>query len=295
MRGLFIVYRDFYCSSICSDPANLSFISFGLVENPSSRLTNILSQHNLPKPVYILEPFYSIEGRGNIGVKKTLNNLAGVYICINLVNGNMYVGSASFKRMYMRFLGHLYLKAGGSKIVNKAVLKYGLLFLVFVVIETVSDPLGCDKKARLNLEQKYLDQLSPAYNIVKIAGSVLNLKWSLESRERHSLAILSDKERINKIRNLHLGKIVSLETRNLMRNAALNRKFSEKTREKMSMNNAKSVKITAYFKGIAFKNFTSIAEAAEYFFKDRNKRSKIRTALDKNKLLLNKYELKRDI
>ena len=79
-----------------------------------------------------------------------------------------------------------------------------------------------------------------------------------------------------------------------MKNAALNRKFSEETRKKMSMNNAKSVEITAYFNGIVFKKFPSIAEAAEYFFKDRNKRSKIRTALEKNKLLLNKYELKRD-
>lgn len=54
---------------------------------------------------------------------------------------------------------------------------------------------------------------------------------------------------MNEIRNLHLGKIVSIETRDLMKKAALNRKFDEKTRLKMSMNNAKSVKITAYFNG----------------------------------------------
>ena len=62
----------------------------------------------------------------------------------------------------------------------------------------------------------------------------------------------------------------------------------------MSINNAKSIKITAYVNGIVFKTFSSIAEAAEYFFQDRNKRSKIRTALEKNKLLLDKYELKKD-
>jgi len=60
------------------------------------------------------------------------------------------------------------------------------------------------------------------------------------------------------------------------------------------MNNGKSVSITAYLDGIVFKRFSSIADAAEYFFKDRNKRSKVRTALEKNTLILNKYQIKRD-
>ena len=95
------------------------------------------------------------------------------------------------------------------------------------------------------------------------------------------MAVLSDKERINKIRALHLNKIVSRESRDLMSIAAQNRKVSALTRKKMSTNNAKSVNITAYINGIVFKKFASIAQAAEYFFKDRNKRSKIRTALEK--------------
>ena len=183
--------------------------------------------------------------------------------------------------MYARFRSHLYLAASGSIIVNKAVLKYGIENFAFVVIETLSYDLGSDKKAILALEQKYLDQLNPAYNILKIAGSVLNSKWSLAARQRYSLAVLSDKERINKIRALHLNKIVSRESRDLMSIAAQNRKVSALTRKKMSTNNAKSVNITAYINGIVFKKFASIAQAAEYFFKDRNKRSKIRTALEK--------------
>jgi len=79
-----------------------------------------------------------------------------------------------------------------------------------------------------------------------------------------------------------------------MRNAALNRKVSLETRELMSKNNAKSASITAYLNGVVFIKFVSTASAALYFFNDSNQRSKIRTALDKNKLLLGKYELKRD-
>ncbi len=98
----------------------------------------------------------------------------GVYICINLVNGKMYVGSAALNRMFRRFRAHLYLAAGGSKLVNRAVLKYGLINFSFIVIETVSEVQN--KKAILNLEQKYIDNLKPVYSIFKFAGSVLNLK-----------------------------------------------------------------------------------------------------------------------
>lgn len=99
---------------------------------------------------------------------------------------------------------------------------------------------------------------------------------------------------MDSIRTLHLGKVVSPETKSLMRKAALNRKVTLDTRDLMSKNNAKSVSITAYLNGVVFKSLPSSASAALYFFNDSNKRSKIRTALDKNKLLLGKYELKRD-
>lgn len=103
---------------------------------------------------------------------------------------------------------------------------------------------------------------------------------------------------MDSVRNLHLGKVVSLpETRGLMRKAALNRKATlYSTRDLMSKNNAKSVSITAilHLNGVELKKFPSTASAALYFFNDSNKRSKIRTALDKNKLLLGKYEVKTD-
>nr|WUR10627.1 GIY-YIG endonuclease [Elmerina hispida] len=97
-----------------------------------------------------------------------------------------------------------------------------------------------------------------------------------------------------KIKNLNLGKTLSLETRELMKISKLNKKLSKETREKMSKNNSKSVQITAYLNGVVFKKFSSIADAAEFFFNNRKTRSQIRSALEKNKLFLNKYELKKD-
>ena len=36
----------------------------------------------------------------------------------------------------------------------------------------------------LRIEQKYIDLIKPIYNIAKIAGSIFNIKWSLESKLR---------------------------------------------------------------------------------------------------------------
>lgn len=166
-------------------------------------MTKILSSHNLPKPAYILE-----YGGNKEDIKKILNSISGIYICINLLNSKMYVGSASLAGMYRRFRSHMYLAKGGSKLVNRAVEKYGNQNFAFIVIETVSvEKLQC-KKILLTLEQKYMDLLKLKYNILKFAGSVMDLKWSLNSKKRFSLSIRKNKIRMTKFRALQLGKIV---------------------------------------------------------------------------------------
>ena len=53
----------------------------------------------------------------------------------------------------------------------------------------------------------------------------------------------------------------------------------------MSINNNKSKKIIAYFaeSNLVYREFTSIAEAALHFFKDRDRRGPIKYALSQNK------------
>jgi hypothetical protein len=60
----------------------------------------------------------------------------------------------------------------------------------------------------LTLEQKYMDLFKPKYNIWKFAGSVMDLKWSLNSKMRFSLSIRKNQTRMTKFRALQLGKIV---------------------------------------------------------------------------------------
>lgn len=267
--------------SITWDPLSYS-LGFCFVQSPSSRLANILSKHNLPpQPVYILEFSNTPIGTENkLSVKKPLIVLVGhtfvltlkMVTCMLVVRVLRECICGFFFFLNLRILdsviqkkrSHLYLLANGSRVVKNAVLRYGQKNFAFVVIETVANPE--DKRSILSLEQKYIDSLKPSYNILKVAGSVLNLKWSSESKQRHSLGFLSDKTRMDNIRSLHLGKVVSPETKSLMRKAALNRKVTLETRDLMSKNNAKSVSITAYLNGVEFKKFPSTASAALYFF-----------------------------
>jgi hypothetical protein len=84
------------------------------------------------------------------------------------------------------------------------------------------------------MEQKYIDTHAsrlPEYNIAKIAGSLLNTKWSLESklRRRESVQL---KEHLEKLRLIHINRKVSPETKALLKAIALKRKFTDKTKKK---------------------------------------------------------------
>jgi len=100
------------------------------------------------------------------------------------------------------------------------------------------------------------------------------------------------KKHLNKIRLLI--KPVSKETRALLKSIALNKKpITNETRQKMSINNNKSLKIIAYFSdsNVIYREFLSIADAAEHFFNDRDRISPIKYALAKHTKFLDKYYL----
>jgi hypothetical protein len=147
-------------------------VILGFSLKPSSKLNTILKKKNISSYKYILE--YNPENPLNLPIKQTLNSIAGVYLCINLIDEKLYVGSAGINRMYRRYTGHLLNSKGGSILVNRAVKKHGLKNFAFVVIETTPD--GKNVTEILKMEQKYIDTLLPEYNIAKIAGSLLNTK-----------------------------------------------------------------------------------------------------------------------
>lgn len=127
----------------------------------------------------------------------------------NIITGDFYIGSAS-RCLYTRWKDHytlLNINKHHNTHLQNAVNKYGLSSFVFGVIEY------CDSDNCLTLEQKYIDELNPSYNLCRIAGNTTGVKKSLES--------------IQKVVQWHTGRKRSEESRQRMREARKNYKPSE--------------------------------------------------------------------
>lgn len=140
-------------------------------------------------------------------LKKELKDKSGIYIIINKVNLDYYIGSAHVSKFYTRFHNHLYTDNSiGSKVVHKAVKEYGINNFIFAVLEFYPFSNDFDHKELFALETSYISLLLPAYNIFTEARNIggsdnVNLNSS-------KLAEISlSKERkilLQEIRNKHL-------------------------------------------------------------------------------------------
>ena len=188
----------------------------------SERLNSIIKELEL-NPVYIFENLDSENIR-----KQILNetkDLSGIYMIVNKITKDYYIGSASTNRFYARFSNHvIYFR--GSKIVKSAVKKYELKNFAFIVLELYPNVVTKENnKELLDLEDKYLKLLLPNYNILTEAGSSFGYKHTEVDRQKMK-DIYTDVRR-EKIGSLNRGKKFSLQEK------ALNRSpMSDETKEK---------------------------------------------------------------
>lgn len=114
--------------------------------------------------------------------------MVGVYVWVNLNNGKKYIGSSKdIGRRLREYLNPnrltLELRRGESRI-HRAIVKYGYDSFAFKVVEKLDDGRSIDDLK--SVEQKYLDQYTPEYNILKIAGSNRGHIMSPEARKKIS-------------------------------------------------------------------------------------------------------------
>lgn len=182
----------------------------------SARLSKFLKDNNL-------DPFFSYENLDKHEVRKNIlsetRGLSGIYLILNIVTLDYYVGSASTNRLYARFCNHL-MYHKGSKIVKLAVKKYKLSCFAFLVLELFPEIVNKDNNKKLiDLEDIYLKSLLPNYNILTEAGNTFGYKHTemtrLKMKENYS------PERRSLVGNLNKGKKPSSETIEKMRNSAL--------------------------------------------------------------------------
>ena len=212
-----------------------------------------------------LNPVYIFENLFTETIKKQILNetkgLSGIYMILNKITRDYYIGSASTNRFYARFSNHvIYFR--GSKIVKSAVKKYELKNFAFIILELYPNVVTkINNKELLDLEDKYLKLLLPNYKILTEAGSSFGYKHT--EIDRIKLKDIYSEARRERIGNLNKGKILSPETIEKLRAKALNRPpMSEVTKQKcITLFNKKAV-VLYNLNGTVYGKFSSILEAA---------------------------------
>jgi group I intron endonuclease len=189
-------------------------------------------------------------------------NLSGIYLILNKVTLDYYIGSASTGRLHARFTNHLF-NFHGSKVVKNAVKKYGISSFAFIVLELFPEIVNKENnKKLLDLEDFYLKSLLPNYNILTEAGSSFGYKHS-EITRLNMKANYSEERRIA-IGSLNKGKSLSPNTIELIREAALNRTKPIYSTEAIQKMKKKSKAIRVYnMDYTVFGVFSSIIEGSK--------------------------------
>lgn len=203
-------------------------------ENHSKEVVNFLKDNKL-NPIYIYESLHLDFIRKQI-LSET-RGLSGIYLILNKITLDYYIGSASTNKFYTRFYNHL-INLNGSKIVKFAVKKYKLSEFAFLVLELFPEIVNKENnKKLLDLEDFYLKSLLPNYNILTEAGSSFGYKHTevtrIKMKTNYSL------ERRIKIGNLNKGKHLSNETIEKIRDKALKRKIKIPIYSFQAINNMK--------------------------------------------------------
>lgn len=223
----------------------------------SERLKTILEELRL-NPVYVYENLNLEDTR-----KQILNDtrgLSGIYLILNKITKDYYIGSASTNRFNARFTNHL-IYFRGSKILKLAVKKYYLENFAFIVLDLYPNIVTKENnKELLDLEDKYLKLLVPNYNILTEAGSSFGYKHTEVDRKKIK-DIYSDARR-ERIGNLNKGKKFSPETIEKIREKALLRHPMSDITKKKCITNTRPV-VLFNLNGTVYGQYYSILDAAK--------------------------------
>jgi group I intron endonuclease len=255
--------------------------------NNSKILEDFLIEKNI-KPVFYYEDLslQTIKDK----IKEDTNNLSGVYLILNKVTLDYYIGSASTDNFYTRFYRHL-INLTGSKIVKLAVRKYGLENFAFIIVELFPEKVNKENnKKLLDLEDFYLKSLLPNYNILTEAGN--NFGYKHTEIDRIKMKANYSDERREAISNLNKGKTLSEEIRAKIKEKALARLSQTFTEEALTNMQKKSKPIILYNKsnGTVYGEYNSIIDAANSI--KCNEKTIRRALLTEKKILLRRWIVK---
>lgn len=255
----------------------------------SERLKTIIQELGL-HPVYIYENLELENTKTEIS--KDTKGLSGIYMILNKITKDYYIGSASTNRFYSRFSNHL-LYSRGSKIVKLAVLKYKLENFSFLVLEIYPNIVTKENnKELMDLEDKYLKLLLPNYNILTEAGSSFGYKHT--DVDRQKMIDIYSPERREKIGNLNRGRRLSEVIIQKIRENSLNRlPVSDETKQKCITHTSASWHpvILYNLNGTIYGKYSTIIDAAKAI--NCNEKTLRRALQTEQKLVKRQWKIKK--
>lgn len=238
--GLYSNRYNKYINSLNSKKYNRNYSTYNY-NNNKLYYDNLFKELNI-SPIYYFDNLDKIETKELILNK--LRGLGGIYIIINKINKNFYIGSAITNKFYSRFYRHL-ISLTGNKPLKASVNKYGLNNFIFGILEIFPEVINKENNRELiKLEDKYLKTYLPNYNILLEAGSSFGYKHSEESKLRMKLNYSEERKEL--IRELLRNRKWSESSRDKLREIALNRPktyLSKEGLDKIGSINSRNVKL----------------------------------------------------
>ena len=227
-------------------------------KNSDQLIETFLKEKNLT-PVYVYDNLDLPATRKKIS--EDLKQKSGIYLILNKITLDYYIGSASTNRMYSRFSNHL-IYFSGSKIVKLAVKKYNLSNFAFLVLEIFPEIVNQqNNKNLLDLEDFYLKSLLPNYNILTEAGNSFGYKHTeitrIKMKANYSL------ERRLQIGNLNKGNSLPIATVEKFKQIATNRKLVYSEQGKLNLKLKSKPLLVFNLNGTLYGEFPSLTEAAK--------------------------------
>lgn len=208
-------------------------------------------------------------------VRQENKHKAGVYIVVNNINGNFYVGSAITNRINLRFRNHCVHLNSSNKPLYRAINKYGIQNFSFHIIEYFNgiihkENLKPNHLKLLERESFFISSFQPIYNILPITSSSLGYKHTPSSCQK----IIDNYSLIRNFAMGHLnwGKNLSVGTR--MSEKAQARYFDSNNKEQYLLKNKDNLfqgkSIVLYnINGDVLSEYNSIQQASKVFSCDR--------------------------
>lgn len=175
----------------------------GSVFKKANRLYSNSTNNKLPPNPDEFVLFFDDVLNNKKNIYRELKNKSGVYIFINNITNDLYVGSSI--NLSKRMVSYYYYTNSdklSKSIIIRAMKKYGLENFSLGIKEF------CEKDSQtcIALEQNWIDYYKPTYNILSVAGNSTGYKHKIET-------INKLKELLSKENHPNFGKITPIEVR----------------------------------------------------------------------------------